>query len=375
MSTAGPLFQEASPYRVDVTSFDFTSANAPGTRAIITDADGSETITFELSEQTAGNVWRGVGTLDYQDGQGHSIAFTNATQTTSDSNDRMNPAAIRLTPQFYNHTAATANQHWDYYVTIVSPDGDETLASDVYSASTSAPEVLIVDGYDRWLTQNVQNPGRENHDFVAVTADAIAANGRGFASASNEALIRGDAELSNVLLSAWVLGEESSVDETFSNQEQTIVSTAAGTGHHLFVSGSEIAWDLDRDSGPSGTDRAFLNTVLGADLGGNANDDSGVYTFSTVSGSPLVSGTFDDGTGGIYEVGFPDVLTPVGAFTAFAEYTGGDIAGVTDGNSVIYLGFPFETILSQTVREDLMAAVLNSLLPVASVTDWTVLDY
>jgi hypothetical protein len=67
---------------------------------------------------------------------------------------------------------------------------------------------------------------------------------------------------------------------------------------------------------------------------------------------------------GLYRVGFPDVVTPTGSGTVAAiSYTGGSTAGVAyngsvGGGRVVYLGFPFETITSESVRNTYMADVL-----------------
>src|SRR6185436_1930553 len=108
---------------------------------------------------------------------------------------------------------------------------------------------------------------------------------------------------------------ETTGSETFSSAEQAKIATFRNAGGHLFVSGSEIGWDLDRAAGPTAADRAFLNSHLHADLGGDANDDSGNYNLaSTAAGifGTRTPTTFDDGSRGVYWVQTPDILTPVG---------------------------------------------------------------
>ncbi|HKI68212.1 MAG TPA: hypothetical protein VKA67_01390, partial [Verrucomicrobiae bacterium] len=70
---------------------------------------------------------------------------------------------------------------------------------------------------------------------------------------------------------------------------------------------------------------------------------------------------------GIYKVGYPDVLTPTGGGTVAAiNYPGVSTGaagivynGSAGGGKVVYLGFPFETILSADVRNTYMADVLD----------------
>jgi uncharacterized lipoprotein YddW (UPF0748 family) len=85
-------------YNVEVTCFDFASANAEGITVRISDSDGVSTTTMDLTQATAGDVWTAVGTMDYVSGQGHHVEFDNATQTNigDSTNSRMNPAAVRL---------------------------------------------------------------------------------------------------------------------------------------------------------------------------------------------------------------------------------------------------------------------------------------
>ena len=79
------------------------------------------------------------------------------------------------------------------------------------------------------------------------------------------------------------------------------------------------------------------------------------------------TGGFDDGSKGIYWVGYPDALTPTGAGAAAAiNYPGygGGAAGVrydgsAGGGKVVYFGFPFETITAGTVRNTYMSDVLK----------------
>ena len=68
----------------------------------------------------------------------------------------------------------------------------------------------------------------------------------------------------------------------------------------------------------------------------NTNDDSGIYTFTPAAGSIFAgnaTGTFDNGSQGIYWVGYPDALTPTGsgatAALNYPGYSGGAAAFAT----------------------------------------------
>ena len=46
----------------------------------------------------------------------------------------------------------------------------------------------------------------------------------------------------------WILGEESTVNDTFDATEQTKVEQFIAGGGNLFVTGAEIGWDLDQQN-------------------------------------------------------------------------------------------------------------------------------
>lgn len=260
------------------------------------------------------------------------------------------------------------------------------------SSDPPAPKVLFVNGFDRFdrtlaarqtagpgiggpaggvATFDRVQPRRMNaFDYVVQHGQSLGRCGVSFDSCQNEAVLSGAVNLADYAAVIWALGEESSADETFNSTEQTLVASHLAAGGNLFVSGSEIGWDLDRDSGPTAADRAFLNDQLHADLGGNLNDDAGTHQFAPVASSIFggnSSGQFDDGTGGHYDADFPDVLTPVGSGAMAAiNYTGGrsgaaavQYDGSAGGGRLVFFGFPFETITESSVRDEYMADVLR----------------
>ncbi len=368
-------------YRVDVTCYDFLSAEAPNTQATIVDRRGSRSSFFELSEQTAGDVWRVVGEIDFVAGQNHRVEFRNNAQTATADANRMNPAAVRFTPLFFADAPVAAGTVRHYGVSGIGPRGIGGETSDVYAIRQGiTPTCLVVDGYDRWTVQS-QNPDRQNHAFAARTGASIPR--RAFDSVANEALTDGIAALGSYRTAVWVLGEESTADETFSAAEQSLVSSFLGGGGGLFLSGAEILWDLDRTSGPTADDRAFAQQFLHAEYddtrSDGLNDDAATFQASVVPGTFLDgigSVAFDDGSGDSYPVEFPDVLAPVGSGSfPVMTYSGGTSPGLpaataydgsAGGGRVVFLGFPFETIQGAQTRDDLMAASMDFLDPETS---------
>ena len=252
-----------------------------------------------------------------------------------------------------------------YYKVSVVGTGGESKASRIYGAQAGgSARVLIVDGDDRWQTQTTENPNCTNHGFCAIAGQNI--SGPVFETANHNAVIDGTILLTNYSAVIWLLGEESTADETFSAAEQSLVTSYLNGGGNLFVSGSEIGWDLDRPSGPTAADRDFYHNQLRAVF---ANDDANTYAFGPLAAgifSGNASSGFDNGTKGTYNVDFPDVLTPTNGSAATINYNGGtggaaaiQYDGSLGGGKLVNFGFPFETITNSAVRDAYMSDVLR----------------
>ncbi len=246
----------------------------------------------------------------------------------------------------------------------LSPES-EVLAG--LPVSMATPEMLIVNGFDRSSTGNTYN-------FIRQHSTALLANITTFDAATNEAIINGLFNLTDYPAADYILGEESTVDETFSASEQVLVSNYLKAGGHLFVSGAEIAWDLDYKG--SGADKSFFRNYFKAQY--SADAPGGVSgTYYSAAGitaglfEDLTGITYDNGSQGTFNVIYPDALIAVNGSIAQIRYknvTNHDVAAVSfegyfpDGSApgkLVYLGFPFETIYPATTREDMMSAILT----------------
>lgn len=231
----------------------------------------------------------------------------------------------------------------------------------------STPQGLIVNGFDRASDGNT-------FDFIRIHGKAFFSKSFFFNSATNEAISDGLFDLKDYEMVDYILGEESTFDETFNETEQLLFSAYLDNGGNLFVSGSEIAWDLDYKG--STTDKSFIKNYLKIRYLNDApnNTKNVYYTASGLDGSyfqNLSTVRFDNGTHGTYNVDWPDVFgTSDGGIGAF-EYSGLDttagFAGVSyHGNfpngsevgKVIVLGFPFETIYPEETRNELAEEIL-----------------
>ncbi|MBN2496147.1 MAG: hypothetical protein JXR96_16260 [Deltaproteobacteria bacterium] len=222
------------------------------------------------------------------------------------------------------------------------------------------PELLLVPAFDR-LDAYIGDRHNER-DQALPHALALAGDGRVyFDCASNEAVSSGAVPLEAYGAVVWILGEESSIDETFDEIEQGLVSAYLDSGGALMASGAEIGWDLVELGSES--DAAFYTATFGAVY---ASDDSECTTAYGTGAFIAVEGlVFDDGSYGIYPVEWPDELEAGQAELALLYSNGGGAATAFErnpGRSVL-LGFPFETIVSSFARQSVMAAALDFLLP------------
>ncbi|MDZ7266608.1 MAG: T9SS type A sorting domain-containing protein [candidate division KSB1 bacterium] len=248
---------------------------------------------------------------------------------------------------------------------------NESPHSDVYGlASSPRPErILVVDGFDRYGGSGSWS--QPWHYFVFHYGDAIAAAGFAFESCANDEILSGAIKLEDYQAVFWLLGDESTTDETFSSVEQARVQAYLQQGGRLFVSGSEVAWDLDTAARGSASDEAFLRDYLKADY---VADDANNTTVTGEAGSIFAGMNFTYGSLPYIE-DYPDAIAPVAGSTACLRYGNGQIAGVQfEGlfpggarpGRLVYLGFPFETIAAASARAELMQRVLAFFFPGAT---------
>ncbi len=236
--------------------------------------------------------------------------------------------------------------------------------------STGLAKILIVNGFDRTSAGNT-------FDFIRRHAAAIVFNGAPFESATNDAITDGLISLQDYLVVNYILGDESTVDESFSSAEQSLVSVFLKSGGRLLVSGAEIAWDLDYKGSPG--DKAFFYDYLKAKYSADAPGGiSGTYYAAKGSVGGIFEGiadiTFDNGSQGTINVKYADALIPMNGSKGIINYkdvTTHSIGAVSfegvfkDGNKpgkLIYMGFPFETIYPAGTRKIMMEKILTFLI-------------
>ncbi len=288
-----------------------------------------------------------------------------------------------------------------YFRVAATNAGGESLPSETIAARPrvgSPADVLVVNGFDRIdRFMNVRETGTRigsaggptetydrvkprlsnSYDYVVAHARALSAAGQSFDSCANETIIDGLLELGDYRAVVWILGEESTADSTFTPAEQNAVIEFLSGGGRLFASGAEIAWDLDGPSGPTTADRDFFNSWLKADYFG---DDGGSYQATGSAGSileGLIINFPPNPAAEIYDADYPDQLFPFGTATAAAAYSAGgagiaavQFAGGSPDHRVVLFGFPFETIGSESVRNDVMSRIFAFFEPPLQVGGW-----
>lgn len=243
-----------------------------------------------------------------------------------------------------------------------------SLFSEVLAAvtSSSAPQALIVNGFDRASSGNTYN-------FIRQHGKAFQQNGYSFSSVSNEAVLQGLVSLQQYSIVDYILGDESTADETFSTAEQESIKVFLRNGGKLFVSAAEIAWDLDYRG--SAADKDFIHNFLKCQYVFDApNGQAGVYYQAEPIAGGIFDGAgtinFDNGTQGTINVRYPDVINGIngginclqysnvtGQFAA-VNYAGVFPGGIVPGK-VVVIGFPFETIYPESKRNLLLNKVIS----------------
>jgi N-acetylmuramoyl-L-alanine amidase len=211
------------------------------------------------------------------------------------------------------------------------------------------PEIDPVEGYNMRMPLERMN----RYDYVIHHGSGISYP---FDSAANEVVADGLLDLNSYRIVDWILGEESSVDETLSAAERARLVDYLDGGGALLISGADLGWDLD----DQGRDPVFYNTYMAADYAG---DDAGTYAVVPAAGGPFGGlGMFRFDAPGEYDVDYPDQLLPYGGSDVALSYSGGAggvaaVYGAQGCRRVVNAGFPFETIRPE-VRDRVMARAM-----------------
>ena len=136
-------------------------------------------------------------------------------------------------------------------------------------------------------------------------------------TAANESVEDGTITLMGRHYVHWLLGDESTADHTFTSQEQQRVAAYLESGGALFVSGSEVGWDLARTHALTEPgDLAFYTNYLKASFVFDGN--TAQTNASGIAGTPFQGYTWTFGQ--VFPEDFPDDIEPAGGAIALLQY-------------------------------------------------------
>ena len=227
-------------------------------------------------------------------------------------------------------------------------ENGEGFSSSAVAAKVGPPVGLIVDAYDRRdaFVQEIDN----TLDYAFEHAAALGTALPGFDGADDDALAElalGDWDFVDVLC-----GKDSTEHEPVSKALQGRLAAYVQGGGRLFLSGEEVGYALIETSDDA-EDEAFFSDVLGAVY---VADDADTFDV-TLDG---VSAQLDDGSGGVYEVIYPDVIAAADGATVIGTWPDGTGAAVHKG-SVIFLATPFEALVPSSTRATVMQSIVARL--------------
>lgn len=252
----------------------------------------------------------------------------------------LNENSVKTTSAVFSRTAAT-----EYYrVSSVSNASApvESYWSGIMGTSNnhSKLKALIIDGYER--EGNWRGPG---NPFLLNYGTAIDKNSMSFATVKNTCIQDNSVQLNNYDMVFWLLEDESTANETFNTTEQTLVKKYLENGGSLFVSGSEIAWDLSYKG--STDDKAFFNNYLKAVF---VSDNSSSKAVTSVASTAIEGCSFNISQ--TIPVDYPDEIGVNGGSSLCMVYANNKGAGVQYSGKfgtsdktgkLLYFGFPVES--------------------------------
>lgn len=233
--------------------------------------------------------------------------------------------------------------------------------TDTYGVRTgSGPRYLIVDGFTR-ITGSYTFT---SHPFNAAYAEPLSQANRWFDSADRDAAGRQEVNLGDYAGVFWFVGDNSTADRSLAPAHQQVIASYLENGGKLFITGSELGYDLDRSASPN-NNPAWYAAYLKARYAGDKADG---LSYSGSGGSIFdgLSGQF----GQVYPEDWPDYVTTSGGSVKCLDYNAMQIAGISYAGSfgtgsaegrLVYVGFAFETIASLAQRTDLVERTLSFL--------------
>jgi len=213
-------------------------------------------------------------------------------------------------------------------------------------------------------------------DFPLIHGKSIKALGRSFASVSDEAVMDRELDLTEYAYLDLILGEEKATGgpkphvemryRAFPKELQAALEHYTTMGGNLLVSGAYVGTDLFENRVDS-SDIDFAEQVLKFRHRTNhAVETGGLWSVDTAR-FPIPEGLTFNTTYNplIYAVESPDAIVPANtsSFTLLRYSENNTSAAVIypgEDNTIIVFGFPFETVLNEDHRDQLMKQIFKS---------------
>jgi hypothetical protein len=301
------------------------------------------------------------------------------------------------TSTLYTFTDMTPDEMYFFRVSAFNEGGEsfptKTLSSRINSIGHS--NILIVDGYDRLDqdcqvkrvlpslagTVNTMDLRRMNgYNNIIRHALAMAYCNLYFDSADKSAVENNLINIGDYVVVDWIFGrqgervtDDNAVDVTFNSNLRSKITNFLLQSKKLFISGTDIGFDLDSNSDQFDPESVFFNTYLKADY---VSDDLSDYVIKGNPGSifyQIPNFDLDDGNYGMYDADAPDILSlSGGSYPAMIDLSKTKIMGVQYESNfrLVYLSFPFETITDESIRNQVMSSIMNFLTPIQSQNYW-----
>ncbi len=210
----------------------------------------------------------------------------------------------------------------------------------------STKRFLIVDGFNR--NSGTASYQGQNTIFSAIYGLALKSNNTAFDNVKNFAVT--SELLNNYTGVFWFVGDEGTGDESISTLEQGSLKNYLESGGRLYISGSEIGYDLEAYG--SEDDKAFYANYLKADY---ISDNSLSKIVENVESS--IYDSLSMRIGQVYDEDYPDAILPINGGELCLKYSNDKGAGIvyegkfgssTKVGKMVYFAFPLETTADDT---------------------------
>ena len=213
--------------------------------------------------------------------------------------------------------------------------------------------LLLVNAYER---------GGDGSARLAAYRTALTALGHGFDEATAAQIRSGAVPLNSYVSVFWVLVNESTANATFDAGEQGILRAYLEGGGSLFVSGTEIGWDLDYSNNGRDFFRNYLKALYKSDNSGSGNISAAAgAAFAGITGISFAR---------LAPYAYPDAITTYGGSQSALAYGDAEssTAGVTfEGRfgasgtvgRVVYLAFGLESLSDPASIRSIMERTLT----------------